>query len=835
LGTDAKVDVLILTALQDELEAVLNLGEGGRAGWTDERDAHGFLFHRRMLGALSFSAAWTGQMGETSAAVRAQELVAELSPACLAMCGICAGRRGDVFLGDVIVADRVYSYDHGKHVVSQSGQPGTLLQDIETYNLEQIWRVDAAYFARDRALHKKLARGRPLSLASQQNWLLHTLYLHQLEGDDSPKNHRARRTLCPAWTQVLASLEQLGWLQIQGSTLLLTNAGIAHVEEQLTRNPDWPPRDPPFRVHMGALATGKTVRKDPGLFALLEHSVRKTLGVEMESAAIGYVAERQGLKLVIAKAVSDYGDGDKNDSFRSFACRASARFVVEFLLKHLPPKRSSGEPRLQVRAKRHRPIEPDEPKDPAEFSPSLIQQMKRLHKNIRRLTEEQFRVIEFLQGHTRAAIQGCAGSGKTLVAAEKALRLSRAGLRTLLLCHNPHLAHRLRALTTGSGVEVFDFESWVQVLNGVPGAGISEWMHYAEPSEAELAQAFDRLVARSDRYDAVIVDEGQDFRETWWTMVEAALKSPQAGTLYVFLDDNQTLLPHRGQPPIEQSPHKLSTNCRNAGAIFEVVRRLHTCAPDPTLVLSGQGKVERFELESEKDARKGVSLALESALRELPPDRLAVLTTESDPASQSVLEGLQVSLKLPWRWQDVVMRHLKELLAAYIGKLNVTKVAVELPTLSEEPTPTPEDVSAVNTFAKRVTLRHPVHPLKFLRARWRSDEKGLELQITSLRTPAWIGAFFAWADWSQGLPTLPTYAVSASPTGSAKYPLIPLRTVAAFKGLEVDGVVLYLREYSLGGGPRDEDPHRMSKAYVGVSRAHLSLYIVGHWSMLSKL
>jgi hypothetical protein len=203
-----------------------------------------------------------------------------------------------------------------------------------------------------------------------------------------------------------------------------------------------------------------------------------------------------------------------------------------------------------------------------------------------------------------------------------------------------------------------------------------------------------------------------------------------------------------------------------------------------------------------------------------------------------VLEGLQVSLKPPWRWQDVVMRHLKELLATYIGKLNVNKAAVELPTLSEEPTPTPEDVSAVNTVARRITLhqneRH-LKSLKFLRMRWRADEKGLELQIPSLRTPALVGAFFGWTDWSQGLPTPPTYAVSASLTGSAKPPIIPLHTVAAFKGLEADGVVLYLRESSLGGGPRDEDPDRTSKAYVGVSRAHLSLYIVGHWSVLSQL
>src|SRR4051794_34631774 len=100
------VDVLILTALQDELEAVLALGEGGRAGWQEGRDREGFRYFARSFpsphgGALTVAAAWSGEMGDRTAALRAQQLLDELDPACLAMCGICAGHRGKVALGDV--------------------------------------------------------------------------------------------------------------------------------------------------------------------------------------------------------------------------------------------------------------------------------------------------------------------------------------------------------------------------------------------------------------------------------------------------------------------------------------------------------------------------------------------------------------------------------------------------------------------------------------------------------------------------------------------------------------------------------------------------------------
>jgi nucleoside phosphorylase len=47
----------------------------------------------------------------------------------------------------------------------------------------------------------------------------------------------------------------------------------------------------------------------------------------MEAAAIGWVAELSAIPFIVAKAVTDYGDSDKDDGFRNFACRASAQFL----------------------------------------------------------------------------------------------------------------------------------------------------------------------------------------------------------------------------------------------------------------------------------------------------------------------------------------------------------------------------------------------------------------------------------------------------------------------------------------------------------------------------
>ncbi|WP_437916835.1 pentapeptide repeat-containing protein [Sorangium sp. So ce302] len=339
-----RVDALIVTALQDELEAVLALGEGGRDGWREARDPGGFPYYVRDVAndrgePLRVAAAWSGRMGGSAAAARAQGLIEELDPGCLAMCGICAGKRGEVSLGDVIVADRVYSYDEGKRVAHPGGE-GAFFHDIETYNLERTWNMDAALFAREFERQAAFAAERPPSKPSQAWWLRHALYESQVEGGPPPVSRPERAARCPGWTERIGELEAAGVLRIGDGGLELTEAGVAQVRRDRLLHPDGPPPARPFRVHIGPIATGKAVQEDAGLFERLKPIGRKVLGVEMEAAAIGYVAERLGRRSIIAKAVSDHADHDKDDSFRAFACRASAAFLVAFLRRFLPPARA---------------------------------------------------------------------------------------------------------------------------------------------------------------------------------------------------------------------------------------------------------------------------------------------------------------------------------------------------------------------------------------------------------------------------------------------------------------------------------------------------------------
>ena len=332
-----RLDVVILVALHDELEAVLALGEGGRAGWEEKRDLQRFRYFRRRFPRaggreLVIAAAWIGEMGERAAASRGQQLVQELNPACLAMCGICAGWRKKLALGDIVIADRLYSYDHGKIVIAKGGEEA-LFHDIETFSLEKTWKMDAAFLARAIPLDA-LAEERPPSHEAQRLWLLDALHAHEREAAPPPEARVDWAKACPDHAAILTALDAEKLLDLGADALALTEEGHKAVRRERRLHPRGRKVDRALRVEVGALATGKTVREDPELFERLAHLVRSTIAVDMEGMAIAEVAKQLGRRSIVVKAVADHADHEKDDRYRAFACTASATFLLAFLIEH---------------------------------------------------------------------------------------------------------------------------------------------------------------------------------------------------------------------------------------------------------------------------------------------------------------------------------------------------------------------------------------------------------------------------------------------------------------------------------------------------------------------
>lgn len=198
-------------------------------------------------------------------------------------------------------------------------------------------------------------------------------------------------------------------------------------------------------------------------------------------------------------------------------------------------------------------------------------------EHIIQLTEEQMRVLDTLAYYRRAAIQGCAGSGKTMLALEKARRLASQGFDVLLTCFNIALAQHL-AERAPENVTVYNFHSLCEELirqaeiRAVPPQDIRAY--YDEFLPGMLLDAIDEL---GPQFDAIVVDEGQDFKEDWWLGLQSLLRDPEQGIFYVFFDDNQNLYRGANHIPgvIDSPPFSLNENCRNTQCIHHLVSRYH--------------------------------------------------------------------------------------------------------------------------------------------------------------------------------------------------------------------------------------------------------------------
>ena len=109
-----------------------------------------------------------------------------------------------------------------------------------------------------------------------------------------------------------------------------------------------------------------------------------------------------------------------------------------------------------------------------------------------------------------------------------------------------------------------------------PPADVPKSQLFEEIWPELLMEAYDCVV--DERYDAIIVDEGQDFLPLWWTAIDAGLTAGDSGLLRVFYDDNQRVYASANNLPAEVDlvPIRLTLNLRNTRRIHELVRQHYT-------------------------------------------------------------------------------------------------------------------------------------------------------------------------------------------------------------------------------------------------------------------
>src|SRR6266851_5484005 len=85
------------------------------------------------------------------------------------------------------------------------------------------------------------------------------------------------------------------------------------------------------QYHIAPMASSNAVRAD-NPFDEVRLPVRGTVAIDMEGAAFYQAVENfPGIRSLLVKGVSDYADGDKNDTYQQYASELSALYMLSFI------------------------------------------------------------------------------------------------------------------------------------------------------------------------------------------------------------------------------------------------------------------------------------------------------------------------------------------------------------------------------------------------------------------------------------------------------------------------------------------------------------------------
>lgn len=178
-----------------------------------------------------------------------------------------------------------------------------------------------------------------------------------------------------------------------------------------------------------------------------------------------------------------------------------------------------------------------------------------------KLLNEQYAILEFLEHQKFASIQGVAGTGKTMIALEKARRGCNDGLKVLFIVYNRGLRDYLEETFKHKNLDIVTIDYLAkkyELKNTSKYTGLSSYLESCYLNDAVF------------NYDSVIIDEGQDFgideietlnilKYLWMNI------SKKSGFMYIFYDALQHVQGQKIPEIIQSSDCKMTLykNCRN--------------------------------------------------------------------------------------------------------------------------------------------------------------------------------------------------------------------------------------------------------------------------------
>ncbi|MGH6949965.1 MAG: 3'-5' exonuclease, partial [Vitreimonas sp.] len=251
-------------------------------------------------------------------------------------------------------------------------------------------------------------------------------------------------------------------------------------------------------------------------------------------------------------------------------------------------------------------------------------------------------------GDGHRIVYGVAGSGKTVILIARARLLAEASTKqVLILCYNRALADYFKhVFSVTSNVTCLHFHAWGGKHNSVTYRDDEDEDAYGE----RLLQRLANGEGDAGRFDAVFIDEAQDFARSWFQCAKLALKEPDDGDLLIVGDGGQSLYKRRaftwrdaGINAIGRTINTrfdLDKNYRNTREILEVAasfvspiienadaeNTLQAPRPDPALAIRSGSKPRLMLAVSERQELEQLAAEVRSLLNiGFGPSEIAVL------------------------------------------------------------------------------------------------------------------------------------------------------------------------------------------------------------------
>ena len=264
-----------------------------------------------------------------------------------------------------------------------------------------------------------------------------------------------------------------------------------------------------------------------------------------------------------------------------------------------------------------------------------------------RLTQEQSLILKVTRLLRRVEVRGGAGSGKTVLALTQAKQLASGRTtgskeRVALLCYSIGLASYFRRETAEWNYKerpafVGTFEDLANAW-GIESGSRDDHQFWEERLPRLMIEKAAELPP-GKRFDSFVVDEAQDFAESWWHPLVAALGDEADGGLFLYSDEGQRLFNRFGRPPVPLVPLVLDHNLRNTRQIAEVFRPL----AQMTMRLNGGDGPEVVHVHASPDDAVNVADDMVESLLDEGwfPGHVALLTTgRRHPEQVSLQESL---------------------------------------------------------------------------------------------------------------------------------------------------------------------------------------------------